>query len=133
MAAEKSDVAPWTIRGVEPEARNAAIEAAKRADMNLGEWIGRAIRTEIQKEKQGGALVPPVRQEALDSPTGLSDVERIVSAMRDLAAAGVPVNEKHAARVTSALVARLPRLGKPAVGQKPPARQTGQGGMSDAA
>jgi hypothetical protein len=38
--------------------------------------------------------------------------------MRDLAAAGVPVSKTHAARLTSAIVATLPKRPRPAVGQK---------------
>jgi hypothetical protein len=45
-----------------------------------------------------------------DSQTALSDVERIAASFRDLAAAGVPVSKGHAAKITRALVARLPPL-----------------------
>ena len=43
-----------------------------------------------------------------DSQTALSDVERIAASFRDLAAAGVPVSKGHAAKITRALVERLP-------------------------
>jgi len=114
MAAEMSDsIKPWTIRGVAPEERNAAGEAARRANMTLGEWLSRAIRTEIQQALQASrAPVPvgqPVGQPAADSQTSLSDVERIASAMRDLAAVGLPVPKGHAAQVSRALVAQLPQ------------------------
>ena len=36
----KTSPAPWTIRGIPPEERNAAIEAAKRSDMTLGNGCG---------------------------------------------------------------------------------------------
>ncbi len=114
MAAEMSDsIKPWTIRGVAPEERNAAGEAAKRSDMTLGEWLSRAIRTEIQQAKQANRVpVPvgqPVGQPTADSLTALSDVERIATAMRDMAAAGLPVPKGHAAQVSRALVAQLPQ------------------------
>jgi hypothetical protein len=104
----KASPAPWTIRGIPPEERNAAIEAAKRSDMTLGEWLRRAIRTEILKENQSSRAPVPVRQALSDSQTALSDVERIAASFRDLAAAGVPVSKGHAAKITRALVERLP-------------------------
>lgn len=104
----KASPAPWTIRGIPPEERNAAIEAAKRSDMTLGEWLRRAIRTEILKENQSSRAPVPVRQAMSDSQTALSDVERIAAYFRDLAAAGVPISKTHAARITRALVDRLP-------------------------
>ena len=36
--------APWSVRGVTAEARNAAIAAAHREGQTLGEWLDRAIR-----------------------------------------------------------------------------------------
>src|SRR4051795_12629284 len=87
-----SGVKPWTIRGIAPEERNAAGEAAKRAGMNLGEWLSRAIRAQIQSDNQASRA--PVPAEA-DSQTALSDVERIAASFRDLAAAGVPVSKTH--------------------------------------
>lgn len=111
MAEDLSDsgVKPWTIRGIPPEERNAASEAAKRAGMNLGEWLSRAIRAQIQSDSQASRAPVPVRPPESDSQTALSDVERIAASFRDLAAAGVPVSKSHAARITRALVARLPQ------------------------
>lgn len=100
------DIKPWTIRGIPPEERNAAGEAAKRDGMTLGDWLRRAIRTETQRQAQADRV--PVRQERADSQTSLSDVERIASSFRDMAAAGVPVSKRHAARITRALTDLLP-------------------------
>jgi hypothetical protein len=86
----------------------AAIDT-KRAGMNLGEWLSRAIRAQIQSDSQASRAPVPVRQPEADSQTALSDVERIAASFRDLAAAGVPVSKTHAARITRALVARLPQ------------------------
>lgn len=121
MADEASDtVKPWTIRGIPPEERNAAIEAADRSDLNLGEWIGRAIRTQIQQERR---MPVPVEQTSSDSPTESPplvateiperqtqrlDVMQIVSAFHMLASAGVPIPKGHVAKITRALVAQLP-------------------------
>ena len=109
MADEMSDsVKPWTIRGIPPEERNAASEAAKRSDMTLGEWLRRAIRTEIQQGLQATRSPVPVGQPVSDSRTELAAVERIAASFRDLAVAGVPVSKAHASRITRALVAQLP-------------------------
>ncbi len=35
---------PWSLKGVSPEARQAAKAAAKRAGVPLGVWLGRVIR-----------------------------------------------------------------------------------------
>ena len=53
---EREDVSdrvkPWTIKGIAPEERNAAIAAADRQDMNIGEWLSRAIRAQVQSDHQ---------------------------------------------------------------------------------
>ena len=119
MAAEMSDnIKPWTIRGIPPEERNAASEAAKRSDMNLGEWLRRAIRTQIQQELQSSRAPVAVGQPQSDSQTGLSDVERIAASFRDLAAAGVPISKASANRLCAALLAPLPP------GKAPPRRKS---------
>ena len=109
-------IKPWTIRGIPPEERNAASEAAKREGMTLGDWLRRAIRTEIQRQAQADRAPVPVRQEPPDSRTSLSDVERIASSFRDMAAAGVPVSKAHAARITRALTDLLPSKARKAAG-----------------
>ena len=58
-------IIPWTIKGIPPEIRQAAITHAKLAKQSQGEWLSRAIRTLIQHDRQQTrmpALVdPPVR------------------------------------------------------------------------
>jgi len=56
--------APWSIRGVPPEAREAAKIAARRSGMSLGDWVGRALQ-EQAKESLQGHLPPAPRQEEL--------------------------------------------------------------------
>ncbi len=130
MANEMSDsesVKPWTVRGIPPEERNAAIAAAKRSDMTLGDWLSRAIRTEIQQEKQANRAPVAVGQAVSDSQTSLSNAERVAASIRDLAAAGVPVAKSHASKITAALVAHLaaPVRRRKGVGQ------TGEAEVSD--
>ncbi|RAI20801.1 hypothetical protein, partial [Rhodoblastus acidophilus] len=38
-----SKAAPWSIKGVDFDAREAAKEAARRDGLSLGEWLNRAI------------------------------------------------------------------------------------------
>lgn len=40
--------APWAVRGVTAEARNAAMKAAKREGLTLGEWLDNGIRQLVQ-------------------------------------------------------------------------------------
>jgi hypothetical protein len=48
-AADQSDrVKPWTVKGIPPEVRHAAIAAANREKQPIGEWLARAIRNQLQ-------------------------------------------------------------------------------------
>src|SRR4051794_16129268 len=91
-------VKPWTVKGIPPEERNAAIAAAEREGLAIGEWLTRAIRTQVQADHQSDRL--PV---ALDSPSpkadarvdrqsDLEDLERMVTLAKTLASAnGEPI------------------------------------------
>src|SRR6185436_3312459 len=35
--------APWSVKGIDPKAREVAKDLARRAGMTLGEWLNRAI------------------------------------------------------------------------------------------
>src|SRR3569623_807467 len=35
--------APWSVKGIRPEARESAREAARRSGMSLGEWLNNVI------------------------------------------------------------------------------------------
>ena len=34
---------PWSVKGIRPEARESAREAARRSGMSLGEWLNNVI------------------------------------------------------------------------------------------
>ena len=89
------DPKPWSIRGVHPEVRNAALSAARREGLTIGDWLDRAIRSHIKiGRKQGENLSDtPVRQ-----ATDLSDAERLVSMIAQLSAAGAPIPKSVAAK-----------------------------------
>ena len=49
-------VKPWTVKGIPPEERNAAIAAAEREGLTIGEWLTRAIRTQVQADHRSDRL-----------------------------------------------------------------------------
>jgi hypothetical protein len=42
----------WVIRNVEDTVRDAAVEAARRADMTVANWIGLAVAEKIARERE---------------------------------------------------------------------------------
>jgi hypothetical protein len=100
VAAEESTdrVKPWTVKGIPPEERNAAIAAAERVGLTIGEWLTRAIRTQVQADLKSDrlpAVVDPPQQRAdqrVDCQADLADLERMVALAKTLAAAnGKPI------------------------------------------
>src|SRR3954447_17348867 len=88
-------VKPWTVKAIPPEERNAAIAAAEREGLTIGEWLTRAIRTQVQADHRSDRL--PV---ALDSPlmskvdrqADLADLERMITLAEKIASAnGQPI------------------------------------------
>ena len=41
---------PWSIRGIDEEARQAALEAARQAGLSLNEWLNQAITKHAAEE-----------------------------------------------------------------------------------
>lgn len=58
----KSNV-PWSIKGIDPDARSVAKQAAKDAGMTLGEWLNHQILSAGQQE-DAGEPVSPVTSES---------------------------------------------------------------------
>jgi len=88
-------VKPWTIKGIPPEERNAAIASADREGLTIGEWLTRAIRTQVQADHRSDrlpvALDPPASL-ASDRQSDLADLERVVALAKTLASAnGQPI------------------------------------------
>jgi hypothetical protein len=90
-AIETTDrVKPWTVKGIPPEERNAAVAAADREGLTIGEWLTRAIRTQVQADHRSDRL--PVVTEVpasvkADRRSDLADLERLVSLSEKLATA----------------------------------------------
>ena len=91
QSVEQSDpVKPWTVKGVPPEARNAAIAAAKRNKLPIGDWLVRSIRAQVQAEHQGQrapAVMADQSAERSDPAADLAAVERLVAMVSQLATA----------------------------------------------
>jgi hypothetical protein len=88
-------VRPWTVKGIPPEERNAAIAAAEREGLTIGEWLTRAIRTQVQTDHRSDrlpvALEPPASLPS-DRQSDLADLERVVELAKTLASAnGEPI------------------------------------------
>jgi len=89
------DPKPWSIRGVHPEVRNAALAAAKREGVTIGEWLDRAIRSHV---RSGRKQEENVSDNAVRQVADLSDAERLVSMISRLAEAGAPVPKSVASK-----------------------------------
>ena len=79
-----ADPKPWSIRGVHPEVRNAALAEAKREGVTIGEWLDRAIRSHVKNVRKQGE--------------NMSDTERLVSMISRLAEVGAPVPKSVASK-----------------------------------
>jgi hypothetical protein len=104
---EADRVRPWTIKGIPPEERNAAIAAAERNDLTIGEWMVLAIRTRIQQERSDRSPVP-VQPEAKqqDPRSDLGDIERMISMARDLSSVTGEPPPKSVTRAAYGLIKR---------------------------
>ena len=87
--------APWSVKGIDPKAREAAKDLARRSGMTLGEWLNRMILEEDGPEEVSsqsffdrprgpapGSEPAIKRFEAADHPA--DDMGRVVGAMDDL-------------------------------------------------
>jgi hypothetical protein len=79
------DIKPWTIKNVAPEHRNAAIAAADRADLLIGEWLGRAILSQVKIDQRTSVAAPGAATSGETPSTSLSEIEALIRIARDLA------------------------------------------------
>jgi hypothetical protein len=115
LAGQLDPIRPWTIRAVSVEARDLAIGAARKEGVSVGQWLERRIRSWVETDAPVSGAVSPGPGTAValargqpPAPDTLSEVERIAAAVRDLAAAGLPISKATVAKVTRALVKQLP-------------------------
>lgn len=125
MADEQPDqsdrILPWTIKGIEPEARNAAISAAKREKQTLGEWMARAIRNQIQSDR-GRERAPAVVGPAVQPAANLAEVERTVALIRELSDSGAPPPKAVSRLAYGLLKSQLETLRGPTSSKKSPTK-----------
>jgi localization factor PodJL len=62
---------PWSVKGIDPETREAAKDAARRSGMTLGEWLNTMILD--QSDEDGNPLPPaPLPEESSPRPSELA-------------------------------------------------------------
>ena len=76
-----TNAAPWSVKGIDPRAREAAREAARRQGLTIGEWLNQAILANEAALAQARGEAPPAPYE----PRGGSRDERLSEALQQLA------------------------------------------------
>ena len=51
---------PWSVKGIDPETREAAKVAARRAGMPVGAWLSQVIRQAAVTQLKGGQATAPM-------------------------------------------------------------------------
>ena len=55
---------PWSVKGIRPEARETAKEAARRSGMSLGDWLNSVI---LHQAEEAGVRAPSFDHDDEDS------------------------------------------------------------------
>ncbi len=83
--------APWSVKGIDPKAREIAKDLARRSGMTLGEWLNQMIFVDGEAEESGVAPVrasatTPTRPPTESRPPKRSsdDMDRVLEALEDL-------------------------------------------------
>lgn len=96
-------VKPWTVKGLPPEERNAAIAAAKREGVTIGDWLARAIRHYVQ---HGNKPPAPTHEQVTPEQTR-AEVRELVSLISELSQAGAAPPKSVAAQAYGLIRQRL--------------------------
>lgn len=103
--AEVSDrIKPWTIKGIPPEERNAALAAAARAEVSIGEWMRLAIRTKIKADRGADGKGAMAHRRGPPPPMDLGEMERLVAMVAQMQQA---TGEPPPKTVTQTIYARM--------------------------
>lgn len=96
-----SAAAPWSVKGIDPKAREVAKDLARRSGMTLGEWLNSMI---MEDEEEGYATLPRRSQAAeyerrnrsrrLDDAYDIEDSQQRISASIDVIAARLEAAER---------------------------------------
>ena len=85
---------PWSVKGIEPEAREAAKEAARRSGMTLGEWLNAIILEQNGEGSTLPGLSSQTEQSVQDQLDSLSDqIRRLGAQDQDTAIGRYPYDE----------------------------------------
>ncbi len=77
---------PWSVKGIEPDAREAAKQAARRSGMTLGEWLNSTIKDTADSKALSPKPAQVTRQRAqVDAPRSNHALERTASRLEDIA------------------------------------------------
>ena len=60
-----SAAAPWSVKGIDPKAREIAKDLARRQGLTLGDWLNRMILEDSAEAPAGGGEAPPFAAEEL--------------------------------------------------------------------
>jgi hypothetical protein len=115
----------WTVRGVPKRYRDAASEAAARADLSVGAWLCRAIEQAVQAERAPIDALPPAGPAPRPAAAGVGELADLMRAAQAMAeATGVPIPKATARHAVALMTGELraarglpplaPRRGAPA-------------------
>lgn len=99
-------VKPWTVKGLPPEERNAAIAAAKRDGVTIGDWLARAIRHYVQHGNKPPAATGPEVPE-ITPEQARAEVRELVGLISELSQAGAAPPKSVAAQAYGLIRQRL--------------------------
>lgn len=110
----EDDVKPWTVRGIPPEVRNAALSAAKRSGLGVGDWLDRAIRHYVQHEKNASLEAQrPQQKPGSGAETATKEAAELIGLIGELATAGAPPPKGVAQQAYGLIRERLKALKAP--------------------
>lgn len=79
-----STAAPWSVKGIDPRARDAAKDLARREGLTLGEWLNRMILEEEQEAPPpsfGSSRFPSYAPPSYDDRDAPDEIGRITQAL----------------------------------------------------
>ncbi len=65
-----TNVSPWSVKGVEPEAREAAKIAARLAGLTIGNWLNQIIRTAAAEQLTNSSGMINSNRHNQETPAG---------------------------------------------------------------
>ena len=111
----------WSIRGIPPEERNAALAAAQREDVSIGEWMRLAIRTKIKTDRGAKGKGSVAARGGPVAPMDVGEMRELVALVVQMREA---TGEPPPKSVTATVYARLRERLKAPVRQDAPASPT---------